>query len=84
MAYFSNGTEGEMYRERYCDRCKWDKDHKCPVWLAHLVHNYDDCNKDNSPLHLIIPRKKAPDFGNEECFFFVHDSMELPFPEPTV
>lgn len=81
MAYFSNGTDGMMYYERYCSRCQWDKDQKCPIWMAHLIHNYEECNKEDSVLHMLIPRKKAPDFGNEECFFFQPEpSMGLPFP----
>ena len=71
MAYFSNGTEGMSYQEEYCCKCVFDKDQKCPIWLAHLIHNYDECNKPDSILHMLIPRRKAPDFGNEECFFFM-------------
>lgn len=39
MAHFSNGTEGMMYQEQYCDNCKhWSDDHGCPIWLLHELH----------------------------------------------
>lgn len=45
MAYFSNGTEGLDYEQHYCERC----DHRpvnpdagdCPIWVAHMLFNYD-------------------------------------------
>lgn len=39
MGYFSNGTQGMDYQERYCSRCVHDG--KCAVWFAHMHHNYD-------------------------------------------
>jgi hypothetical protein len=84
MAYFSNGTEGLLYREAYCDKCRWDKDQRCPIWNLHLRHNYDECNKADSFLHALIPRRKAPQFGNEECYFFMPEpSIGLPLGDPT-
>jgi hypothetical protein len=47
MAYFSNGTSGIMYQEKYCNRCTNQIDLGdnrgigCPVWDMHLVSNYD-------------------------------------------
>jgi len=76
MGYFPNGMSGDMYREAYCNKCRWDKDSKCPIWGAHLFYNYDECNKPGSILHMLIPRKKAPDYGNGECFFYM--------PEPSI
>lgn len=77
MGYFSNGTEGELYREAYCDKCRWDKGNQCPIWNAHLVFNYEECNKPESVLHMLIPKGKAPDFGNGECYFFMPESGDL-------
>jgi hypothetical protein len=71
MAYFSNGTEGMSYQEEYCDKCIFDKDQKCPIWFLHLRDNYELCNDPSSYLNHLIPRRKAPDFGNEECFFYM-------------
>ena len=34
MGYFSNGTEGMMYEEEYCDKCWHGGDNACAVWLA--------------------------------------------------
>lgn len=46
MAFFSNGTEGEIFEERFCRRCvhrpRTDEDGEaedCAVWLLHLAHN---------------------------------------------
>jgi len=39
MAYFSNGTEGDMYQERWCHRCAhWSDEAGCPVWFLHELH----------------------------------------------
>lgn len=76
MGYFSNGTEGEMYEEKYCDRCVHQKD-GCAVWHAHMIHNYEECNNENSILHLLIPRAKpappAPPIFNLKCLMFYED-----------
>ena len=70
MGYFSNGTEGDMYREQYCSRCEHDQNNDCAVLLAHLLYNYDDCNNEKSILHLLIPRRKDG-LGNEQCKMFI-------------
>jgi len=78
VAYFPNGTSGEVFRDQYCDRCKWDKDQSCPIWAAHLVYNYDECNNNKSILHMRI--KETPDgLYADECYFFEHKHPELPF-----
>jgi len=75
MGYFSNGTEGMMYEEDYCDRCvHQDADGKgCPVWLAHLLYSYELCNKDGDPgkhmLDILIPPSKDH-LGNDQCTMF--------------
>ena len=72
MGYFSNGTEGMMYEERYCDRCIHQgpiDGPGCAVMLAHNLFNYKECNKKDSILHLLIPRSK--DGWNEQCSMFV-------------
>ena len=69
MAYFSNGTEGECYYETYCSKCVHEEN--CPVWMLHMLHNYDECNKKDSFLHVLIPRSKDG-LDNERCTMFVH------------
>lgn len=81
MAYFSNGSEGESYYEQYCSRCIHEKpdDGGCMVWLLHMMHNYDECNKKDSFLHTLIPRSKDS-LSNERCTMFIAaPSMGLPF-----
>ena len=69
MGYFSNGTEGMMYEEDFCSRCvHYGEDGvSCAVLEAHHLHNYDDCNKEDSILHILIPRKEL---GNDVCKMF--------------
>lgn len=74
MGYFSNGSEGEYYQAEYCAKCMHDQNvvhggPGCPVWLLHLLHNYSECNKPESFLHVLIPRDK--DGGNGPCTMFV-------------
>ena len=70
MGYFSNGTEGMDYHATYCAHCKHDENEDCPVWAAHLAFNYDECNKPESILHMLIPRSKDK-LSNEECKMFM-------------
>ncbi len=42
MAYFSNGSEGEVFDEQ-CSRCKYG-DKPCPIALVQTLYNYDACN----------------------------------------
>ena len=67
MGYFSNGTEGDMYQQRYCNRCKNDVNEDCPIWLAHLIHNGHEI------LDLFIPRAGVE---NRPCTMFVEREPE--------
>ena len=71
MAYFSNSTESMDYEEKHCSNCVHQKldDGGCAVWLLHLIYNYDECNKKDSFLHVLIPRTKDG-LGNEQCEMF--------------
>jgi hypothetical protein len=72
MGYFSSGAEGELYRERYCERCVHDQGEAfCPVWEAHLWHNYGQHGDGDvgEVLGLLIPRR--PDGGNGRCRMFL-------------
>lgn len=68
MGYFSNGSEGMDYYEEYCSKCLHDKDEGCVVWNAHLLFNYDECNKPESILHMLIPREGI---RNLQCRMFI-------------
>ena len=82
MGYFSNGTEGEMYRERYCDRCVHDNAGEgpmCAIWLMHLESCHGPDREQMAPvLHRLIPRS-ADGLDNERCVFFIHANGNLPF-----
>ena len=73
MAYFPNGTSGLDYEDRYCRRCLHGDGRsagQCVVWLAHLDRNYDECNKKDSILHMLIPMSKDG-LSNLKCLMFV-------------
>lgn len=71
MGYFPNGTAGESYHEEYCSKCLHDQQEGgCPIWFLHGLHNYDECNKPESFLHVLIPRSKDG-IGNRECSMFL-------------
>ena len=46
----SNGTEGEMFMEKFCYRCRWDQafqrsqsgEDGCPIVVATMTHNPGD------------------------------------------
>lgn len=72
MGYFSNGTEAECYQANVCDGCVHNKSPErggCAVWEAHFLHNYEECNKEDSILNILIPRTKDG-IGNETCKMF--------------
>jgi len=73
MGYFSNGTEGNAYRDEYCRECVHGQG--CAVWAAHMEHNYNECNNEASILHILIPRSKDK-VGNEKCTMFKPKSMD--------
>lgn len=69
MGYFSNGTEGAIFTERFCERCvNWrDLDDNrgpgCPVWDAHLLYAYELCNEDENPGKVILDMLIQPTEG---------------------
>lgn len=82
MGYFSNGSEGMDYYDEYCARCVHDKNESCPIWNAHLVHNYQECNKPDSILHMLIPRTENG-CGNGACLLFIEKPADRDlFEEP--
>lgn len=68
MGYFSNGTEGRIYEATYCAKCV-HSENGCAVWDAHFLRNYEECNNENSILHLLIPQSKDG-LRNEKCLMF--------------
>lgn len=68
MAYFSNKTESEIYKERYCERCLnfrlKGSEPECPIWDLHLIKLAEQ-----NILDFLIPRT---DGMNEECTMFLY------------
>ena len=78
MGYFSNGSEGMDYEERWCDRCanrRSGQRVECPILSMHSLWNYDACKDKEKDwaLQLFIPRTKDG-LGNEQCRMFVETS----------
>lgn len=69
MAYFSNGTEGIDYQEKYCRLCIHDIDSQCPVIMLHLLWNYEAVNDKVKSLALntLIP---VDGIENKQCKMF--------------
>jgi len=67
VGYFPNGISGLMYEERYCSKCVHESG--CAVMEAHELYNYEECNNEESILHLLIPRDENG--HNRQCAMFV-------------
>lgn len=78
MGYFSNGEEGDRYDDEYCSKCihapDYDASIDCAVLTAHSLHNYDECNKPESILHLLIPREGL---FNGKCKMFIEKGGQV-------
>lgn len=77
MGYFSNGSDGADYQDRYCNRCIHDIKQDCPVWMLHLAFNYEQLRQQPNQqgptrqiLSALIPERKDH-LGNEQCKLFV-------------
>lgn len=78
MAYFANGTEGEIYESKYCENCVHDdtmNDKFCPILLLHMDWNYEQFSAERKEqiLNLFIPRDDNGLNGNGECVFFTEE-----------
>lgn len=67
MGYFSNGSMGDSYHSAVCQHCVHEKD--CTVWDLHMLHNYKECNNQDSMLHALIPRSDDH-LHNLQCTMF--------------
>jgi len=68
MAYFSNGTQGMDYEDKYCFHCIHSKELDfCPCWAAHKLWNHEEAHNQDSILHKMIP---MVEFVPQECIFF--------------
>lgn len=74
VGYFSNGSDGDAYRARWCSRCANDGDNRadigCAVMDLHLLYNYEQHNNKTMEDFLtdLIPRDVRG--GNEQCRMF--------------
>ena len=56
MAYFANGSEGDAYESRYCERCQ-HYDEGCVIMDLHMLWNYEQTedNDKRIALETLIP-----------------------------
>ncbi len=86
MGYFSNGTEGMIYEDTFCQRCihRGDGDEGgCNIWLAHLLYAYEETGSGSNAeaiLDLMIPRQEPGLNGNGRCTMFSQDPERDPLP----
>ena len=82
MAFFSNSTEAEIWKEQNCYRClHWNEDSGCPVENVHWLYCYEaqgrKHNGDKMPreiLDLLIPSDKK---GHADtCSMFIEKVNE--------
>lgn len=78
MGYFSNASEGDFWQANNCIRCahyyeNMDEDEisNCPVWLAHLLFNYNESFR--VLLDLLIPYKNG---HSDRCAMFIHHRVK--------
>ena len=81
MAYFPNGTAGDVYQTMYCDRCihreREDEDGNdigCPVWDAHILLEYVD---EKTILDMLIPMKNDG-IEADQCRMFIDGDPDRP------
>jgi hypothetical protein len=78
MAYFANGTEGNIYEAQYCNRCAHRKDPSkgecCPILMLHLLWNGDTEKDRELALDLFIPREGT---WNKACTMFVKHTTPM-------
>lgn len=74
MGYFSNGTEGRDYQDKYCNNCVHDVNMDCQLWLAHLTTKLLDENGETSDagkvLNMLLPEAKDG-LSNLQCRMFI-------------
>jgi hypothetical protein len=87
VGYFSNGTEGLMYQEKYCFRCSyWNDEAGCPIWLLHELHVGE--KKWQPTLDRLIPMVPKRLSGNitvkfsGECYTFSRRGRDFPIEKP--
>ena len=79
---FSNGSEGDFYREKFCFKCKNYRDKKdgrgfgCPIWDLHILYNREE--KFKEVLDFLIPEIKLEDNCGvmQECSMFIKNKKE--------
>src|SRR5688572_29108101 len=82
MGYFSNGSEGENFQSKFCARCVHDMNQNCPIWLLHLMWNYDAIGKTPdetkaAALETLMPRSKDGLSNKCNMFHAITDSDKV-------
>jgi hypothetical protein len=81
MGYFSNGSEGMNYEEKYCEHCqnwrlrKGEMIAGCPVWDLHYRFNTEQLEEKNVKeiLETLIPKAGV---WNDTCAMYLPNKSE--------
>jgi len=69
MAYFANGTEGQHYQNRWCEKCvHFNRVYGCPMLSAHMDFPAEGIYRPSSVLHCVIPMKGVQP---QKCAYWV-------------
>jgi hypothetical protein len=74
MAYFSNGTEGEVFDEQCC-KCRYG-DKPCPIAMVQSLYNYEACNNEVASKILLELVK-----NNGDCTMYLMDPVTFRAPD---
>ncbi len=73
MGYFSNGTDGMIYEDKYCGNCA--NQEKCHILVLHHLHNYTKNYVKRMMLDEFIPRNEKGE--NLECKMFLNGATGI-------
>lgn len=75
MAYFSNGTEGMIWEQKWCSRCVHQDPSDgdgCPILTLHVVFNGDEGDV-RTALDMLIPNGNR---GPGKCALFFEKAQQ--------
>lgn len=72
----SNGTEGGIFEEQFCDQCVKDREQDCPIHTAVMVYDELDAKY---PKEWVIPENTTSWPGEAKCTAFQPYAKEVPW-----
>jgi hypothetical protein len=69
MAYFANATEGDIWEQRYCQRCANYND-TCAILDVHFLYNYEACRENGLAKRVLDGLIPDTTDGPGECMMY--------------